>query len=117
MEDSFVDLLRSVINDTELTALLRESVVNAFGADHVETIERPSMGSEDFAFYATHIPAAMMRVGCRSDRVPGALLHTPQFDIDEEVLRVGARVLAEAAIRWLAQRETGDRSAAEVDAG
>ncbi len=106
----------SVINDAELTELLRESVVNAFGADHVEMIGRPSMGSEDFAFYGAHIPAAMIRIGCRSDRVPGALLHTPQFDIDEEALRVGARVLAETAIRWLVLQEMGDRSRAEVDA-
>ncbi len=77
----------SVINDAGLIELLRDSVVDALGADHVEMIARPSMGSEDFAFYGGHIPAAMIRVGCVSDRVSGGLLHTPKFDIDEEALR------------------------------
>ena len=56
------------------------------------------MGSEDFAFYGAHVPAALFRLGCTSDRRGGSGLHTPTFDIDEEALRCGAKILARAAI-------------------
>lgn len=58
----------------------------------------------------------MIRLGCVSDRVAGGLLHTPTFDIDDEVLRIGARLMAGAAIRWLEQ-QTADPSAASAETG
>jgi metal-dependent amidase/aminoacylase/carboxypeptidase family protein len=64
------------------------------------------MGSEDFAFYCEHIPAAMFRLGCRSEKVGASLLHTPTFDIDEEALRVGARIFAYTAMEWLTNRQS-----------
>ena len=107
----------SVVNDPKLTELLRETIVDSYGPEAVEIIPRPSMGSEDFAFYGAHIPACMIRVGCVSEQNGGGLLHTPHFDIDEEALRVGARVMAEAAIRWLIQYTADDRSTASADMG
>jgi metal-dependent amidase/aminoacylase/carboxypeptidase family protein len=56
------------------------------------------MGSEDFAFYLERVPGAMFRLGCSSDRAGGPSLHSPLFDMDEECLRVGAKILARAAV-------------------
>jgi metal-dependent amidase/aminoacylase/carboxypeptidase family protein len=56
------------------------------------------MGSEDFAFYLEHVPGAMFRLGCASERVGSSALHTPTFDVDDEALRVGAKILAHAAL-------------------
>ena len=36
------------------------------GSDHVETIELPSMGGEDFAAYLAHVPGCMLRLGVAS---------------------------------------------------
>jgi amidohydrolase len=107
----------SVVNDPGLTELLRAAITTLFGPGHIDEIPRPSMGSEDFAFYGAHVPACMMRLGCASDRAGGALLHTPQFDIDEQAMHVGAQIMAAAAIRWLIEQTEKDGFSVEVDAG
>ncbi len=90
----------SVCNDAAIAELLRSSGKQVLGHAAVSEIARPSMGSEDFAFYLDRVPGAMMRLGCASHRSGRASLHTPNFDIDEEALRIGAKVMAQAAVRW-----------------
>jgi amidohydrolase len=95
-----------VVNDTHLIELLHDASNHVLFKNAAERIARPSMGSEDFAFYCEHIPAAMFRLGCRSEKVGASLLHTPTFDIDEEALRVGARIFAYTAMEWLTNRQS-----------
>ncbi len=95
----------SVVNDPQLINLLTQVVTDVLGHDGVQAIERPSMGSEDYAFYLDHAPGAMIRLGCASDRCGGFALHNPCFDIDEEALRIGAKILAHSAVRWFAVRQ------------
>ncbi len=90
----------SVVNDSQLISLLTRVVSDVLGAEGVQQIERPSMGSEDFAFYLDCAPGAMLRLGCTSDHRGGFPLHTPCFDVDEEALRIGAKVLARSAVHW-----------------
>jgi metal-dependent amidase/aminoacylase/carboxypeptidase family protein len=89
---------KSVVNDAEIMQVLRFASRDVLDSVGVEDIARPSMGSEDFAFYLDQVPGAMIRLGCTSDRVGGSGLHTPTFDIDEESLRIGARILARAVV-------------------
>ena len=91
----------SILNDSALVALIRDVGRGVAGPDRLVDIERPSMGSEDFAFYLQHVPGAMFRLGCApqgASTAPG--LHTSNFDVDEQSLRIGARMLARAAVIW-----------------
>ncbi len=90
----------SVVNDPDLIRLFTQAVSSVLGPEGVQQIERPSMGSEDFAFYLDCAPGAMIRLGCRSPQRGGHALHTPCFDIDEEALRIGAKVMARTALLW-----------------
>lgn len=88
-----------VKNDRDLTRLLIQSGRDTIGSENVKTIPRASMGGEDFANYLTQVRGAMFRLGCaRADNAPP--LHSSLFDIDEESLRVGAKILAYGAILW-----------------
>jgi amidohydrolase len=91
---------RSVVNDKSLIDLIESVTTAALGAEAVEPILQPSMGSEDFSFYGAELPLAMFRLGCVSDQIGGPGLHSPMFDIDEKALAVGARVMAETALAW-----------------
>lgn len=91
---------RSVVNDKSLIDLIESVTTAALGAEAVEPILQPSMGSEDFSFYGAELPLAMFRLGCVSDQIGGPGLHSPMFDIDEQALAVGARVMAETALAW-----------------
>lgn len=104
IEVRFEDGPPSVVNDTHLTQLLRDTGVEVLGRENVQVIEKPSMGGEDFAFYLAHVPGAMFRLGCASDESNCHPLHSPHFDIDERALVVGARVLTYTAVRWFEQQ-------------
>ncbi len=90
----------SVVNDAELTALVRQTGTDLLGATNVEEIDRPSMGAEDFAQYLPHVPGTMFRLGVTSQNIGGAPLHSPMFDIDERALAIGAKILARSAVSW-----------------
>ena len=98
IEVEFGASCRSVRNDPRLTRLLEAAAAQVVGADNLERIARPSMGSEDFAYYLDHTPGAMIRLGCASSQAGGSPLHTPEFDVDERALAIGAKVLARAAV-------------------
>jgi hippurate hydrolase len=48
------------------------------------------MGSEDFSFYLNEKPGAFVRLGARKPHWEATPLHSPLFDIDEDVLPIGA---------------------------
>ncbi len=97
----------SVWNDERLTALVAANASDVLGAENVHSMSRPSMGSEDFAFYLEHVPGTMFRLGAAGETVPWPGLHTPTFDIDERCLTVGAKILARSVVDW-ARPENGD---------
>jgi amidohydrolase len=88
----------SVDNDPDLMRMIRRAGEDILGRHGLQEILRPSMGSEDFAFYLKHVPGAMLRLGSGSDRQGRSPLHTPAFDIDELALTIGAKILARAAV-------------------
>ncbi|MBN1343688.1 MAG: amidohydrolase, partial [Phycisphaerae bacterium] len=88
-------------NAADLCAAVGEGVV---GAGKVIRIEPPSMGGEDFAYFAQRVPAAMWRLGIRPPGVaksPG--LHTPKFDFNDEAIEIAIRMYCGLVKRFLAQ--------------
>jgi len=94
----------SVTNDAQVVHLLREAAARVVGGTQVDELGRPSMGSEDFAFYLEHLPGAMFRLGCASDQAGNWGLHSPMFDVDEAAIPIGARILARTAVGWFDPR-------------
>ena len=104
-----------MVNDPSLVALLRVAGESLLGDASVEEIPRPSMGGEDFSFYLRHVPGAMFRLGtASSERCAG--LHTPTFDVDEEAIRLGSKVLARAVV-YLADPDRNRRIEANQASG
>lgn len=98
----------TVNNDRRMTEILAAAATRCLGADAIDWIDSPSMGSEDFSYYLDHVPGSMYRLGVAGDQVGCAQLHTPQFDIDERALAVGTRAMAAAAIEYFAPAYRGD---------
>jgi hippurate hydrolase len=61
----------------------------------------PAFTSEDFAFMLQAVPGAYVWIG-QSSVFKKAALHTPGYDFNDEVLPVGAGLLASLAERRLA---------------
>jgi amidohydrolase len=90
-------------NSPELGKKALPSLVRAAGEGNVVEI-RPSMGGEDFAFYAQQIPGFYFNLGVSDSetRAPSPL-HTPSFYLDERALTVGVRALSRIAVDFLSK--------------
>lgn len=86
-----------VINSPKETEIARRAIVDVVGEKGLVPMEYPSMGSEDFAFYLERIPGCYVRFGARRREDEFIPLHSPAFDINEEVLKVGALYFARVA--------------------
>ena len=90
-----------VVNDVAATAILAEAATAALGPGAVvPTLQ--SLGGEDFAWYLERVPGSMARLGVRP---PGLArphdLHQGSFDVAEDAIAVGVRVLVAAALAAL----------------
>ncbi len=68
----------------------------------------PQMGAEDFAFFAKEVPSFFYFVGVRnSEKGITAAHHTPDFDLDEDGLVIGTKVMANVVVDYLERHATG----------
>ncbi len=91
-----------LINDQGAADLVAEVGEGVVGSEKVVRIEPPSMGGEDFAYYAERVPAAMWRLGVRPKNqttAPG--LHTPTFDFNDAAIPTAIAMHCETARRAL----------------
>jgi amidohydrolase len=93
--DAQVQVVRGyppVVNDEPLAQRFAE-YVRANSSLRVER-PQPTMGGEDFAYFAQRVPGLLIRLGVRSES-SGAVhpAHSPLFRIDEDSLPVGVTTL------------------------
>ncbi|WP_217198721.1 amidohydrolase [Streptomyces buecherae] len=97
-EINYIRGVPPVVNEPDVTELLRRAMSARRGADSVEDTEQ-SLGGEDFSWYLEHVPGAMARLGVR--RVGDTTrrdLHAGDFDVDEEAIEVGVELFTAAAL-------------------
>jgi hippurate hydrolase len=94
-----------VVNTTRETYIAYRAAEKVVGHAGLMTLDHPSMGSEDFSYYLQKIPGCYVRFGARRHENEYIPLHSPEFDINEEVLKVGSaffdEVVREAAQDYL----------------
>jgi amidohydrolase len=88
----------AVVNDPDVTRTCVRAAGEVVGPANVDEIALPSMGGEDFSGYLKHAPGCLLRLGVASSERPRHFLHSPQFDIDEQALAIGAKVLAHSVV-------------------
>jgi amidohydrolase len=94
-------LTPAVVNDADVTQVLRASAEAVVGPENVTSGER-TMGSEDAAYFTQEVPGCYFLLGsANSDRGLDAPHHNPRFDFDEDVLPIGVAVMVEAILHYL----------------
>jgi amidohydrolase len=91
-----------MINNPQAVELIKEAASALLGREHVTPGER-GLGAEDFGCFLDHVPGAMFALGARLDE-DKRYAHSPNFDIDEAALPIGAAIFAEAALRYLGKK-------------
>ena len=87
-----------VVNSHRETKIAYRATRKVVGERGLMAMDHPSMGSEDFSFYLETIPGCYVRFGARKHEGEYIPLHSSEFDINEEVLKVGAAYF-EAVVR------------------
>ncbi len=88
------------LNDAaEAERVLETARQASFARDSV-LVPEPSMGGEDFSYYAERVPSCFFLVGLKpdgADVVPQ--LHQPEFDFPDEALGVAVEMMCRLALR------------------
>jgi metal-dependent amidase/aminoacylase/carboxypeptidase family protein len=87
----------AVYNNPEVTAKVRSLAADYVSESNLD--EMPlKMTAEDFAYYSEKIPATFFRVGIMGNGRGEVTQHNPKFDMDEEVFRTTAGLMAYIAL-------------------
>ena len=77
-------------NDPATAAIARQAAREVVGEASVWAMELPSMGSEDFSYYANRVPGCYVRFGATPPGEEMHPLHSSEFQFGEEALIYGA---------------------------
>ncbi len=95
---SFDEGTPPLVNESGMADLARRAGEAVVGAEHVRAkVRGANMGGEDFSWYLPHVPGCYIRFGARLSGREGFPAHSSRFEIDEEVLAVGAAWFREIA--------------------
>jgi amidohydrolase len=92
----------SVVNDKKVDAFVAGCARDILGDRNVIEMDGPLMGAEDFSCFLEKVPGTLFRLGT-GNRAKGitAHLHSADFDVDEEAIMVGVRLMSWVAARFL----------------
>lgn len=87
-----------VINNPQVMHSFKSAAEVAIGSENVVSLDRPLMGSEDFAYFLEKIPAGgIIRLGLGGGK-PLAL-HNPFFDFPDKAIPVGVAAITQFALQ------------------
>jgi amidohydrolase len=89
-------------NDKPTMARVLNAAREALGAANVVEMPHPSMGSEDFAWFAERVPSAHLRIGSQIDGLDTAI-HRADYQLNEQVIPLGMKVMTCAVLGLLGQ--------------
>ncbi len=88
-----------VCNDDKMVNLLRKAAEKVIGPERTIDLVDPVMGGEDFGRYLEMVPGAFFRLGtCNPDKGTCVSQHNARFDVDDDALQYGMKIMALAAL-------------------
>jgi amidohydrolase len=84
-------------NDPAVLARVVAAARDVLGPAQVLEMDHPSMGSEDFAWFAERVPAAHLRIGSQIDGLD-ARIHRSNYDCNDLAIPTGVRAVARAVL-------------------
>jgi len=95
------DIFPPLINNKEITDMIREAAIETLGRDSVREHKMPEMGSEDFSYYSEKIKSSFFLWGIGNDTNCLYYAHHPKFDVDESSLVTAMAVFVASTESYL----------------
>ena len=94
----------SLENNVPLGKYLQELAIELVGEDHLDYMEEPSMGADDFAYFTQYCDGVYMNLGTTPEGWDGKpqALHNEYLQPDEEAMKTGILMEVMTALRLLA---------------
>lgn len=87
------------LNDEQATARFFDIAKQTLGPGRVRIAEHPTMGGEDFSYYAQHVPACFFFLGLRPEHASQfPALHQPDFDFNDDAIEAGVEMMVALAL-------------------
>ena len=95
-EVEFIEGYKALVNNDDVVKIVERKAIEILGKEKVIVGKNPSMGAEDFSYFADKAKGAFYSLGC-GNKKNGIVYsgHHPKFQIDEECLRIGMRLQIE----------------------
>ncbi len=94
-----------LINDDEVVDVIKDIGEETLGKDKVSFKELPSLGADDFSFFLEKVRGAYYFLGCgNKSKNWTAPIHSENFKVDEECLKVGVLLQTKGILRLLKMR-------------
>jgi len=90
----------ATINDVALIEKMAPTLARVVGEDNVDILE-PTMGGEDFAYFANEVPGFFFRLGSVKPGTTSGGHHTPTFAADDASVPIGMRAMANLIMDYL----------------
>jgi amidohydrolase len=90
----------ATVNDPALSQTVQPLLERILGAGNVKIVE-PTMGGEDFAYFANEVPGFYYRLGVVKPGTTSGGLHTPNFRADDSAVPVGIRTMSRLLADYL----------------
>jgi len=92
-----------VINDKNTNQIAAAAFSKIVGAENVSQLPEPNMGAEDFSYLGQHVPASYLFVGIAEEGKDAPIHHHPEFQWNDEILKITSAGLAQTALDFLGQ--------------
>lgn len=99
-QDGYIEL----INDDYVAKVVEETAIEVVGEENILYKEFPSLGGEDFSYFADRIPSAFFHLGCGNEELKTtAPLHSDKFVLDEDCIKTGIEMEVRTVLKLLGQ--------------
>ena len=95
-----------LINDEKMVDIIVEEAKEILGETQCIDLKDPVMGGEDFSEYLKLVPGAFFRLGtCNEEKETCVSQHNSRFDVDDDALQFGMKIMGASALHFLSQKE------------
>lgn len=99
-----------LINHDEMVDIIVEEAENIIGKEKCIDLIDPVMGGEDFSEYLKLVPGAFFRLGtCDEEKKTCVPQHNSRFDVDDDALQVGMKIMGASALQFLIQESSSQK--------
>lgn len=105
-EIDYRHLYPPLVNDEEMTDLIKNNAVEVMKDENVIDVKEPTMGGEDFAYFLKEVPGTFFLLGGRNEKKGiTAPHHNTHFTFDEDIMADGIEIMVKSVLDFLERNE------------